>query len=141
MLAALPVSDAVALVAGESSSDLLLAAESGSLYASSDAGSSWSAVGAVPASDVTALVGRQGTYLLFTSSGSVFRSVDAGVGWTPVGTITASDVKAAASQATAWTALATTGGVYRSTDDGATWNSVGPGTRSCSRWTSTGTPT
>jgi hypothetical protein len=121
----LAVTDAVALVAGATSSDLFLASESGSFYHSGDAGVNWTAVGAIPASDVAALVGFQGRYLLFTASGSVYSSADAGANWAGVGAITASDIVSAAHQGGAWFALARTGGVYRSDDDGANWVAVG----------------
>ena len=123
--ATLPVRDAVALVAGESSTELLLASAGGSIYASGDAGASWAAVAAVPASDVVALGGAPGICLLLTGSGSVYRSTDAGVTWVGVGAITASDLTSVARLNGAWYALARTGGVYRSQDEGATWTAVG----------------
>ena len=79
----LPVRDAVALVAGATSSELLMASERGSFYRSTDAGNNWTAVGAIPASDVSALVGFQGRYLLLTASGSVYSSTDAGATSSP----------------------------------------------------------
>ena len=121
----LPVHDAVAMVAGATSSELLLASERGSFYQSADGGESWTAVGAVTASDLSALAGANGTYLLLAASGGVYRSVDSGITWTAVGAITAPDIVSAAHHEASWLALARTGGVYRSDDDGATWIAVG----------------
>lgn len=122
---ALPVHDAVALVAGSSTLQLFLASASGSIYRSGDAGVSWSGVGAVPASDVTALVGFPDALLLLTQSGSVFASADEGATWSAAGVLTASDLASAARSGSALFALARTGGVYRSDDLGATWSPVG----------------
>lgn len=124
-MSALPVHDAVALVAGNSSSQLFLASASGSVYGSSDAGANWAAVGAVAAPDVTALVGMTGRLLLFTASGDVYRSSDQGVTWEATGTIAAPDVVGATRQALTLFVLTRSGGVYRSQDDGAGWTAVG----------------
>lgn len=121
----LPVRDAVALVAGSTSSKLFLASGSGSLYRSDDAGTSWSAIGTVTAPDVTAMVGYSGHVMLLTRSGGVYSSTDEGASFTAVGTITAPDVVSATRHDGAIFALTRSGGVHRSADHGATWTTVG----------------
>ena len=111
--AALPVSDAIALAAGLTSSTLMMSSESGTFYRSSDAGVNWTAVGVVPAADVTALVSYPGRVLLFTGTGSVFSSLDSGSSFTSVGVITASDIVSAATLGSSLFALTATGSSFR----------------------------
>jgi hypothetical protein len=121
----LPVIDAIALGAGNASSDLFLVSESGSLYRSSDGGVDWSRISSIPASDVIAFVPAPSLLMLLTRSGSVYHSLDEGMSWSGVGTITASDVVSATVAGNTHYALTTTGSVYESNDGGANWSAVG----------------
>ncbi len=123
--AALPVHDAVGLVAGTTSTQLFLAGASGSIYRSLDAGVSWSGVGVVPAHDVAALAGGPGCLLALTASGGVYSSTDQGVTWSGVGALTVSDVTSATRMDLSLFALERSGGVHRSDDLGVTWAPVG----------------
>lgn len=125
MRSALPVPDAVALLAGTSASQLLMVSESGTFYRSVDAGVSWTATSVVPASDVVTLVPLVNGLLLLTRTGTVYSSTDGGVTFTPVGVITASDIVSATRVLNSIYALTATGSVYRSRDNGATWSGVG----------------
>ena len=123
--AALPVSDATALFAGATSTQLYLVSRSGSFHASADAGVNWTAIGTVPASDVAAAVPYSGGLLLFMKSGGVYVSFDAGNSFAAVGALTASDLVAGARLGNLVFALGEHGAVYRSSDAGASWDGVG----------------
>jgi hypothetical protein len=122
---ALPVRDAVALAAGATATELLLASASGSLYRSTDAGLAWVALGVVPAADVAAMVPSPERILLITASGTVFASTDDGANFSVTGVIDATDVVSATRAATHDFALTRSGTVHRSTDGGATWTPLG----------------
>jgi hypothetical protein len=123
--AALPVNDAAGLIAGASSSHLHLVSRTGSVYRSLDAGVTWSATAAVPASDVVALVPCPGRLLLLARSGGVHASTDGGSSFAAVGAIAAPDLVAGARLGTSVFALSASGSVYRSTDLGVSWSPVG----------------
>ena len=123
--AALPVRDAVALLAGTSPQELFLAAASGSLHRSTDAGVSWTAISAVPASDVIALVPIAGKLLLMCQRGDIFASSNGGVTFVLIGTISSSDLVAATALGGSIFALSASGVVHRSDDAGSAWNEVG----------------
>jgi len=130
---AIPVSDAVAIAAGESSQELFMATRSGLMYRSADGGLNWTAVGAVAASDVVEMAIREnGDIFLLSEAGIVWRSTDDGVTFTALAALTASnhasltlDIKGAVLYA-----LTRTGEVAKSTDLGVTWNVVGAVTTS-----------
>jgi hypothetical protein len=123
-----PVSDAVAIAAGESSDELFMATRSGLMFRSTDAGLNWSAIGAVSASDVVEMAIRSnGDIYLLSERGSLWRSTDDGATFTPLATLTASnhigltlDIKGDVLYA-----VTRTGEVAKSTDLGITWNVVG----------------
>ena len=82
----LRVRDAVAITALSSPQDLLLATRSGSIFRSSDAGVDWNQVGAVLASDVSAMaIDSHGPVLLLTASGTVHRSTNQGGSFVIIG--------------------------------------------------------
>lgn len=127
---ALPVSDAIGLVAGVSSSDLYLASETGTIYTSTDAGLNWSATSAVTATDVVAIhIRPDGALMVLTRSGTVFGSPDAAT-FSVVSTITASNMVSLSRRPGPIYALAETGEVSRSDDDAASWTTVGAFTAS-----------
>ena len=132
VLAAVTVSDAVAIMAGESSSELLLATRTGTVFYSADAGLSWNAVGAVPASDVVDMLIRpDGDMLLLTETGTLYRSSDGGATFTAAGALTGSNhVSLAADGISDLYVVTSTGEVSRSADEGVTWNQVGAVTTS-----------
>ena len=121
----LPVSDAVALGAGNTSSDLFLLSETGSFYSSTDAGMTWVATSTITASDVTALVPDASRLMVLTRTGSIYTSTDMGSSWSGVGAITASDIVSGTIDGSTYYALTKTGSVYESNDNGATWAAVG----------------
>jgi photosystem II stability/assembly factor-like uncharacterized protein len=124
----IPVSDAVAIAAGESSDELFMATRSGSIYRSSDGGTSWTAIGAVTASDVVEMAIREnGDIFLLSEKGTVWRSDDDGVTFTTVSTLTASNHVGLALDIFGGVlyALTRTGEVARSIDLGTTWTVVG----------------
>jgi hypothetical protein len=126
------VSDAVAVAAADTSSELYLATRSGTLFHSADAGESWNAVGAVTAGDVVDLLIRpNGDVLLLTGTGTLFRSMDDGASFEVMGVLTGSNIKSmTADEDDALYALTSTGVVYRSGDEGATWSVIGAVTTS-----------
>jgi hypothetical protein len=124
----LPVSDAVAVAAAESSDELLLATRSGLVFRSVDAGMNWTAVGAVSASDVVDMAIRtNGDIFLLSATGTVWRSQDNGATFTTIATLTASNFVSLTGDAGGGNmfALTETGEVSRSVDFGAVWNTVG----------------
>ncbi len=123
--AALPVRDAVALLAGTSPQELFLAAASGSLHRSTDAGVSWTAIAAVPASDVIALVPLAGKLLMVCQRGDIFASSNGGATFALIGTISSSDLVAATVLGGSIFALSASGIVHRSDDAGSAWDEVG----------------
>lgn len=126
-LSTIPVSDAVALAAGLTTSDLTLVTESGSVYSSADAGVSWSGTGTVAVSDAVDLRLRpDGSHVLLTRTGGVYESTDSGVSWDPVSVLQAVNCVSLEFRAAAtFLALTETGEVYRSTDDASSWTPVG----------------
>jgi photosystem II stability/assembly factor-like uncharacterized protein len=124
----IPVTDAVAIAAGESSDELFMVTRSGLMFRSTDAGLNWSAIGAVSASDVVEMAIRSnGDIYLLSEKGSLWRSTDDGATFTPVATLTASnhvgltlDIKGDVLYT-----VTRTGEVAKSTDLGVTWNVVG----------------
>jgi len=124
----LPVSDAQAIAAGETSNELFLASRAGLVYRSPDAGASWSAVGAVAASDIVDMAIRtNGDIYLLSVAGTLWRSTDDGATFGAIATLTASNHTSLCDDAGGGNmyALTATGEVERSTDFGATWNVVG----------------
>ncbi len=123
----LPVSDAIALIAGSSPSELFLASGSGTVYRSADAGMNWAAVGMVGAPDVVDLAGRtDGLMLTLTRSGVVYASANHGATFSARGTLAASNlVSLARGAANRVFALTETGEVARSNDAGMNWAVVG----------------
>lgn len=127
-LSTLPVSDATALAARLSSSDLFLASRSGSVYRSMDAGANWTAVGAISASDLVDLAIRpDGILLALTATGSLYSSTDLGASFTALAALTGSDFVSLCftTPVVKYYALTRTGEVYESPDGGATWTPKG----------------
>jgi len=124
---ALPVSDVVAVAAGETSDELFLATRSGVVFRSGDAGSSWTASGSVAESDVVDMAIRStGHLFLLSAEGTLYRSFDDAATFTPVASLTASNhVSLEIDAAGEFFALTQTGEVARSTDFGVTWHVVG----------------
>ena len=125
--AALPVSDAVCIGAGASSSELYLVSRSGVVYRSDDAGATWDAVGSVAADDVADMgIRGDGVVLLLTKSGTVYASADIGVSFAPQAALTGSDFVAlgTAGEDTVY-ALGAGGGISRSIDGGTSWAAAG----------------
>ncbi len=123
-LSTLPVSDATALAARFSSSDLFLASRSGSLYRSMDAGVNWTAVGAISASDLEDMAIRpDGTILALTATGSLYSSDDLGASFTALAALTGSNFVSLCftTPVAKYYALTRTGEVFESVDAGATW--------------------
>jgi photosystem II stability/assembly factor-like uncharacterized protein len=124
----IPVSDAIAIAAGESSDELFMATRSGLIYRSSDGGTNWTAVGAVSASDVVDMAIRtNGDIFLLSEKGTLWLSTDDGVTFTPTAALTAPNHVSLSGDVGGGNlyALTETGEVARSTDFGATWNVVG----------------
>jgi photosystem II stability/assembly factor-like uncharacterized protein len=121
--ATLTVSDAVGLVAGESSLQLYLATASGTLYRSADGGHGWAAVGSVSSSDVAAVMVRpDGAVLLLTRTGTAWVSEDQGTSFSALAALTGSNYVSLAVGVTENVyALTETGEVEESTDDGMSW--------------------
>ena len=129
VLSTLPVSDATAIAAAETSSELYMATESGSIYRSPDAGVNWTATGSVSASNVVdMLIHSSGDILLLTKTGDIYLSSDDGVSFSAVATLTASNHVALDGDEGGGDnlyALTRTGEVAKSVDGGSTWNVVG----------------
>ncbi|MFN8178762.1 MAG: hypothetical protein U0167_12610 [bacterium] len=123
----LAVTDAVALAAGLSPSNLYLVTESGTLYRSADAGVSWSPTGTVSVSDATDLALNPGGALsVLTQTGGVYRSTDSGATFTAIAAVSASNfVSLAFFASQTYFALTESGDVARSTDGGVSWAFVG----------------
>jgi len=126
ILATLTVSDAVALAAATSTSDLYLATRSGTIYHSANAGTSWSAVGAVTASDAASMtILPSGTILVLTKTGTLYSSTNQGASFTGLAALTGSDwVYLARGPLGRLYALTRTGQVVESQDLGATWTTL-----------------
>jgi photosystem II stability/assembly factor-like uncharacterized protein len=128
LLTALPLPDAMGLVAGVSPLDLYLVSTSGTSFHSDDGGSTWNGVGAIAASDVAGFVlGPFGEVLALTRSGTLYSSTDYGLTFTALAALTGSNwVDLARQNGTGRLfALARTGEVLSSTDQGVTWNPQG----------------
>lgn len=125
--ATLPVSDAVGLAAGSSTSELYIVSRSGSLYRSSNGGGSWSAVGALTASDVASFtLNYDGAVLALTESGTLYRSTNQGASFTALAALTAPNwVSLTRGPVGRLYALTETGEVAESQDQGSTWTIVG----------------
>ena len=124
----LPVSDAVAIAAGETSDELFMATTSGSIYRSSDGGTSWMGAGVVPASDVVDMAIRNnGDIYLLSKKGSLWLSDDDGATFTAIATLPASNHVSLAGDVGGGHlyVLTETGEVARSSDFGTTWDVVG----------------
>jgi photosystem II stability/assembly factor-like uncharacterized protein len=121
--ATLPMSDAIAIAARASSSDLYLARRGGGVYHSTDAGVSWSAVGGVISQDVVDLaIQPDGDIYLLAATGVVYVSHDGGVGFSAAGVLNESNfVSLAVSSSGTLYALNRTGLLAESTDGGSTW--------------------
>ena len=129
VLSTLPVSDATAIAAAETSSELYLATESGLVYRSTDGGLNWTATGAVSASNVVdMLIHSSGDIYLLTKTGDIYLSSDDGVSFSAMATLTASNHVALDGDEGGGDNLYTltqTGEVAKSVDGGSTWNVVG----------------
>ncbi|MFH1279244.1 MAG: T9SS type A sorting domain-containing protein [Candidatus Eisenbacteria bacterium] len=128
VLSALPVRDAVALLALDQPAELYLSTVSGSAFRSIDGGSTWSPVGVVNASDVTGMTSTPaGGLLLLTRAGTVWLSRDQGASFAAHGTMVASNLVSIAFDPYSLKhyALTSTGEVAMSDDDGEVWLSVG----------------
>jgi photosystem II stability/assembly factor-like uncharacterized protein len=123
----LTVTDAVALAAGLSPSNLYLVTASGTLYSSGDAGVSWLPTGTLSVSDATDLALNPGGALsVLTQTGGVYRSTDNGATFTAIAAVSASNFASLAFLASqTYFALTESGDVARSTDGGASWSFVG----------------
>jgi len=124
----LPVRDAVAIAAGASASQLYVASASGVVYRSSDAGASFSATGAIAASDVADLIVRPDlSVLVLTSSGTLYKSTDQAATFTATATLTGSNFTSLtlATYGRKLYALTRTGETYESLNGGTTWTAKG----------------
>lgn len=121
--AALPVSDAVALVARTSEQDLYLAGASGSIHRSTDSGVNWDWVGSPPVlALVDMAIASNGDLLVLSATGDLYRSVDLGASFTPLATLGVSNATAlTVGSAGRLFALTRTGELYRSQDSGVNW--------------------
>jgi photosystem II stability/assembly factor-like uncharacterized protein len=124
---ALPVSDAVGLIAGTTSARLFLASASGLVYRSLDAGVNWTAIGSVSSDDVIDIgIRPDGALLVLTESGTLWASTDQGVSFSPLAALTGSNfVSLAVNHTGALYALTRTGEVEESIDDGNFWSVKG----------------
>lgn len=124
---ALPVSDAVGLVAGTTSARLFLASETGLVYRSMDAGVNWTATGSVTSDDVVDVTMRSdGTLLVLTASGTLWASSDEGSTFSALGALTGSNFKSLAVRHNgSLLALTRTGEIEESTDLGGSWTVKG----------------
>ena len=92
VLSTLPVSDAMAIAAGETSSQLYLATGTGLVYHSADGGLNWNATGAVSAGNVVdMMIHSSGDIFLLTATGEIYLSGDDGVSFSATATLTASN--------------------------------------------------
>lgn len=128
VVGAVPIPDATAIAAGETSAELYLASKSGSVFRSTDSGVTWTAVGTVHASDIVDMAIRtNGDLYLLSKAGTLWLSQDDGVTFDAIAALTASNHVSLTGDTGGghMYALARTGEVARSTDFGATWNTVG----------------
>jgi hypothetical protein len=104
-----------------------MAGRSGTVYHSANGGSTWTAVGAVAASDVAGFVVHyNGSILILTRSGTIYRSTDQGSSFAAIAALTGSQwVSLARGPQGGLYALMQTGEVAESKDDGTTWATVG----------------
>ncbi len=126
-LATVPVSDAIAVMALSTPSDLVMATRRGTVLASPDAGATWGAVGVVPAADIVDLaVSAVGDLLMITETGTLHASTDGGATFVARAALTGSDFTSLCVPPSGRVyALARTGAVHESIDDGSTWATVG----------------
>jgi len=101
--------------------------DTGELYASADAGATWTLHSTLPVRDAVALIAGESSaeLLLASESGSIYASSDAGLTWTGVSTVSASDVVALGGASGVNLLLTASGSTYQSTDAGVTWPGVG----------------
>lgn len=129
ILSTLPVHDATAIAAAETSDRLFLATESGLLYRSADGGLNWMAVGTVSAENVVdMMIHSNGDIFLLTATGEIFLSANDGASFSLLATLTASNhvsLDGDEGGGDNLYALTRTGEVARSADEGSTWDVVG----------------
>jgi hypothetical protein len=101
--------------------------DTGELYKSTNSGTSWSAVGAIPVHDAVGLAAGSSSSELYLASrsGTVYRSTNGGTTWSAVGAVAASDVAGfALGPFGAVLVLTSTGTLYSSGDQGATFTAL-----------------
>jgi photosynthesis system II assembly factor YCF48-like protein len=126
-LAVLPVSDAIGLIAGDTSAELTLATRSGLIYRSANSGVSWNATGVVPAADlVDVQIRPDGALLVLTATGGLWVSTDSGSTFTALAALTGPDyVSLGVGRQGELYVLRRTGAVQQSVDGGTTWATQG----------------
>jgi hypothetical protein len=121
-LATLPAWD-VRAIGASGSGDVFLATASGTVFR--DTGSGAVAVGAIPASNVTALTRLGIDTFVLAETGEVYRSGDEGVTWSVAGLLPVSNAIAIVALGGDLFALSAEGTVAKCSDLGATWTVVG----------------
>jgi hypothetical protein len=101
--------------------------DSGELFASTNAGVSWTVRSTLPVRDAVALAagGSSSELFLASESGGLYRSIDAGLNWTALSAVAAADVTAMVPAPGQLLLLATSGSVYASTDGGVSFGAAG----------------
>jgi hypothetical protein len=101
--------------------------DTGELYASTDAGASWTIRSTLPVRDAVALVAGAASSQLFlaSESGTIYRSSDAGGSWSAISTVAASDVAALVAYPGRMMLMTRRGSVYTSTNTGVTFSALG----------------
>ncbi len=116
-----------ALAAPLGATNLFGLVDTGELYKSTNSGTSWSAVGAIPVHDAVGLAAGSSSSELYLASrsGTVYRSTNGGTTWSAVGAVAASDVAGfALGPFGAVLVLTSTGTLYSSGDQGATFTAL-----------------
>jgi hypothetical protein len=111
--------------------------DTGELFASSDAGVTWSIRSSLPVRDAVAIAAGASASEVFLggSHGVIYRSSDAGMSWNAVGAVAAGDVvDLIVAPDLSIVVLTASGALYRSIDHGATF--LGAGTLTAAGFTS-----
>ena len=101
--------------------------DTGELYKSTNGGTTWSAIGAIPVRDAVGFAaGSTSSDLYLVSvSGTVYRSTNGGTSWSAVGAVAASDVSGfAIAPFGNVLVLTSTGTLYSSSNQGATFTAI-----------------